>query len=623
MLSKRYGIKRKNESGSVLLEVVAIITCIGLLTPLVYRQIAARMEESRNVTLAGELRTVKEAFENYIIANYDTLDTATFEGKDVCSYLDGYCTWNDEKKGWNLDDGTDNFVLHLLPENNVVAGIGQRANLWRGLVIPRNNVLPSRLNLKRAARIATLTGIDGGVWGALGDAGTINGVMGSWSLSGDAAQAVADEYEGVSDVGYVAVTSPDLLPVTQDKSAQFHTEQRTGRAGESYAFGNLNAWRHFSVANTRICIDTAQTSRIGSNLVRSDTIRVAGESGTSEGATVECDPLFWVGTIGNKKNDNFIPGTAGHVFVRNSLFVGQTSGETQAAIELRDNSTSLGKSGTIVVRASDGTAFSDGKELVIEEGQIKEGDDGYFDAAFTSRLDDIRLVSRGNAKLSEILPNYILKGVHPLDTGTVSAKSKDITTVTKPTCEPGYAPAVIITPTKWDQKSNDEGGLNFAVEIDGRPADFSDVDTLYPRDVTTNYWKITFGYKTANQGRGEFTAPTNGSWRAYAQAQTFCVYKPKETPCPPEGEPNKVVWCASTSSCVECMDSQDCISRTDGKRQCNMSSHVCERLICKTNADCTYDANKPHCIVYTGVCTACPSSTPTWDSTQKQCVALP
>ena len=60
-------------------------------------------------------------------------------------------------------------------------------------------------------------------------------------------------------------------------------------------------------------------------------------------------------------------------------------------------------------------------------------------------MKDIILESRGGARLSEILPNYISKGVYSIN----GMDNK----VSKPTCPNGYAQAVIVTPVGWSEKA--------------------------------------------------------------------------------------------------------------------------------------------------------------------------
>ena len=82
-------------------------------------------------------------------------------------------------------------------------------------------------------------------------------------------------------------------------------------------------------------------------------------------------------------------------------------------------------------------------------------------------MNDIRLASRGGVRLSDILPNYILKNQTEIG-GTENQE------ITKPTCPSGarYKKALAIIPTSWNKKGltvdvNDIAGkLNSTVSVD-------------------------------------------------------------------------------------------------------------------------------------------------------------
>ncbi len=633
MLLKQSAKKRKNEAGSIMTEVLVVAALIGALVPLVYRQVADRVEETRNVTLAGELRAVREGFESYLAANYHTFpkeeaaanafiadfNKGSTVADDVCPYMHAYCSEE------TPDDGTDNFILKLLPYTGMVQTAGENPiPSYRGIVIPRAEALPD-LNTKRAARIATLAGAEAGIYTDLTGYNSIDGVSGIWSMSDTAVLNLVSGALGGRLTAYVAVTSPDLAPILQAEPQKFYTETKTGIAPQDMAFGRLHAWQHFSAGGNGIsCLTNVFGSARGDDnrLIREAPVAVPGEG--------SCDPLFWVGSIGHKDaSGNIVDESAGHAYVRDNMLIGHVAGASQAAIELTDNA----GNGSVVVRGTHATGQA--ADLTIADGQIKSAHkavdktgaetdkDAYFDPAFTSQVGDIQLTARGNAALSDILPNYILKAVYPIsctgdetDNSCVAAMKKASGTtmvIPKPDCEPGYAPALIVTPTKWDavtKTTTDASGVttvqkfNFAVEVgnsdsNAEPSrfyafDFGGKDA--PRsekeaegETQGGTWRVKFGYKNATDDTGAWTAttPFDDDWSAYALAQTYCVYDPKDSPCPPAGEPLKIVWNSALNACVECLVSSDCQTRTDGKTVCDTASNMC--VECMSNADCGSD----------------------------------
>ncbi len=514
MLSKRVAKERKNESGSLFLEVMTILALIGVLGPLIYSQVARRIEESRNVTLAGEMRAVKEAFEQLMVTDYDSIvnEKEGYNTNNVCNYLAGYCTGKTDDSGkfvgWEKSYGTDNFVLRILPGYQSVADVnGYERRLFQGVIIPRREFLPNNLSVRRAARIASLIGIDGGIWADLNKDAAGNrvatGVLGSWSLSMSAltdALKSAELYNNPQQNAYLAVTKPDLLSVFQEQSETFKTEKTAAQIGETYAVDRLNAWRHFSVADSNVCVTAQSRSGTKNALVRDDIIATP-QLGDVSGS---CHPLFWVGTLGTKDKDgNWVPDSAGHVFVKNSLLLAPVSSNV-AAVELVNNA----GNGELSVRSfpTDAKDASEATEnLTIANGKVSEPLNGkYFDPAFTSEIDDISLVSRGGVLLSQILPNRVLMGVYPVSCTTSSSSCS--ASVTKPTCESKYAPAIIVTPTKFDQLTDGTNNLSFVAKVDSAN------------------WKVIFGYQSSG---GVWATPSpTVKWTAYGQAQTFCVYTP-------------------------------------------------------------------------------------------------
>ena len=59
--------QRKQEKGAIIIEIIAVVALLGVMGPMIFRQISDRNDEVENINIATEIRMVKEAFSSYII----------------------------------------------------------------------------------------------------------------------------------------------------------------------------------------------------------------------------------------------------------------------------------------------------------------------------------------------------------------------------------------------------------------------------------------------------------------------------------------------------------------------------------------------------------------------------
>lgn len=71
MLSKLIS-KGTSERGALMIEAIALLGLMTMMSPMIVRQTADRTAEMEEVTIAGQMKTIKEALQNYIEANYQT-----------------------------------------------------------------------------------------------------------------------------------------------------------------------------------------------------------------------------------------------------------------------------------------------------------------------------------------------------------------------------------------------------------------------------------------------------------------------------------------------------------------------------------------------------------------------
>lgn len=584
---------KQNERGAIIVEIIAVIALLGVLGPLLFKQVLSRNEEVENINIASEIRTIKEAFSAYILANKQRLlnecTTSSCESVTMSKILDflpaGY---SDDQLDYDLvldaiepADGSSNAKLFL-----------------QGFIIPGANSLPSPLKMKRAARIANLIGADGGIY--IGSENRVYGTGGTWSLEdADAHLGLNSLINADRTAVYLATTGMDTY-IPEVEYEDFDSANVV--LPNDLALQRLHAWNYFSVGAAAAGAPSScyQLNHSGVDITggtataKDDDIYGAGTTNSSGG---RCDPLFWVGTTGRGGDKS----TAGHVYVKNTLHIGRDAINDRTAVKIETNSdttdndennekrsitvynmagtqkVSIDATGRIIsygtrtVNLAEDTATTGTESLTMQDGQLKSneyaplstldaqkegltGNENYrVDPAFTSVMNDIRLESRGGARLSDILPNYVLKEVIPFTSSGTSAYFEK--TIAMPDCPRNYAPAIIVTPTKWSSEvsfdSQDLDNLaatlqtkdaSATAEIMRKPGSTNaslpgtakaslgiviDSNNNYGTDKKnvniTGEWKVRVGYKKPTDGVNSFTGmPVNGTISAIAQ--TYCVF---------------------------------------------------------------------------------------------------
>lgn len=66
-------VLKKIEKGSIMIEALAMLALIALVTPLLYKKTSERMRELADINSAGEMRSIIKAVDDYVSSNYDTL----------------------------------------------------------------------------------------------------------------------------------------------------------------------------------------------------------------------------------------------------------------------------------------------------------------------------------------------------------------------------------------------------------------------------------------------------------------------------------------------------------------------------------------------------------------------
>lgn len=505
--------RKENERGAIMVEVLAVIALLGTMGTLLFRQVIQRNQELDNINIATEMRILKEGFLAYINADKAVLETDCTVGEEDPQSCSSSDQLRDNIRDF-VPDGYADFqgagdVLDMYDFYLFGYQVSGRKYFY-GIIVPKTDEqgpLPEAMKLTQAARVANLIGSDGGIYTNEGD-GMLHGTMGGWSLPcvSDVCPSLPSGMTGIP----VVLTGIDVYVPEPD----IKDDARIPVAvPESIAFRRLHSSEYFSVGNSNDnCIDVCDDpdnpgtkvlchTIVENNAAKEDTIYGPGGLKSGAAASDKCDPLFWVGTVTNTDTDK---SSAGHVYIKNNLYVGRDNeNERQAvAIETDDESDAgrqirvynidgterltLNAAGHVIARDSDGgeTVRIDGGNGIIttyqkrhvggdinkniyvptlrigggqiisnQQAILADGEKRSYklDLANVSLLNDVRLTSRGGAKLSEILPNYIAKGMQSLSFTAANDPGENEKMVSKPECPAGYSRAIVVTPTKWAQ----------------------------------------------------------------------------------------------------------------------------------------------------------------------------
>lgn len=440
---------KASQTGSIMLEVVAVLALMGVMGSMLFRQIYQRNQELHNIQMASEIRTVKEAFSAYIQANRAALlsgcmtPTCDAHGCDVqqCTNFSYGAVAGYLPDGWfsSAEALSDAYHLTLW---NYLQDDGSNRRVIYGIVVPRAGTLPSTgWNFRRAARVALLVGADGGAYDSTITGVDISGSLGSWQI--DKEDVIQDgndcpDVEGCPT--YVAMTGIDIF------APEYEAPEGSVNLPDPWnlALNNLHAYNYFSVGNAKGgtgCYMIHHNTSSGTPLfVNPDDVDTA--------LAPDCQPLFWVGdeTGGVAPNN-------GNVYVATDLNIGQigTDNKHDSALKLTAEGVIKQRNGLTIDK--DGRIISS-DTVNANIGDLVEGEHYMLDPGHTSTMMDIRLASRGGVRLSDILPNYILKNQTNINCDISSGQPSCSANVPKPTdCPAEYKIGLVVIPTVFGKNS--------------------------------------------------------------------------------------------------------------------------------------------------------------------------
>ena len=189
-------LKKINQGGSMMVEAMAMLALIALVTPTLYKKSAERTTELQDINTASHIRTLSKAVDNYVGTNYQALlhptegllpadgSTANITLATLAPYL---------PYGYSFDE-LKNFGTPTVSVRRTADSVTSFVHL------PRK----TDIGQMRAARIASMVGSNGGYVNTDGEA---KGVGGVWSL----------DSSGLNHLGFTA-SQPGSIVVASSEA---------------------------------------------------------------------------------------------------------------------------------------------------------------------------------------------------------------------------------------------------------------------------------------------------------------------------------------------------------------------------------------------------------------------
>ena len=181
-MTKQNLLKKVNQTGSMMIEALAMLTLISLVTPTLYKKSAERTTELQDINTATHVRTLMKAVDNYTSANYQSIleklgenQTDVVNVGDISEYL---------PYGYKFD-AVKNFDKPIV----TVKRQGDTDSLTSFVIFPKTG----DINDLRAARIASMIGSNGGY---IDKDLNAKGVGGIWALT---KEELAEQIEKCND----------------------------------------------------------------------------------------------------------------------------------------------------------------------------------------------------------------------------------------------------------------------------------------------------------------------------------------------------------------------------------------------------------------------------------------
>ncbi len=180
-------IEMRAQKGSLMIEALAMLGLISMVTPVIYKKAAERTTEMQDINAASEVRVIVKAIDDYLRDNYTTIaagESVTTNASTVNYSV--FKTAGTQSKTVNITDFTDYLPIGFKADGRMFKDFkvaikktesGERKGLTTVLLtVPGSSA--TNMSKLRSSRIASMIGTNGGYI----EDGKAKGVQGVWEV---------------------------------------------------------------------------------------------------------------------------------------------------------------------------------------------------------------------------------------------------------------------------------------------------------------------------------------------------------------------------------------------------------------------------------------------------------
>ena len=208
---KIFDKKNIDQKGSLMVEALALLGLITMVTPILYRKAAERTTELQDINVATQMRMVSNAVDNFIKDNYNEVGDAHPEdifklSEAELEKLDEYLPYGFSTQKSKMFEDFDVSVR----KRTVVDVNDNEHNIYTAAVLAP---LRDDITIMRSSKIASMIGANGGVYRKIGEGDSsqykIEGVQGTW-------EATLDDYGFVPAEGEPDIKEGSLVVISNE-----------------------------------------------------------------------------------------------------------------------------------------------------------------------------------------------------------------------------------------------------------------------------------------------------------------------------------------------------------------------------------------------------------------------
>ena len=362
----------RSQKGSMMVEAIAMLGLISMVTPVIYKKAAERTNEMQDINAASQVRTIVNAVDNYLRDNYVTITsggtvTSNSATSDKSVNYGSYDFGADDSDTSakttdpiNIEHFRDYLPLGFKAEGKIFKDFdivikqtrdpsGERKALTTVMVAKPNDANPNMSRI-RSSRIASMIGTNGGYF----DGEKATGVQGVWEIE----KNDLPNGSSIKDGSIVATSIEAVADGTGGGKNVLYRVEVPGRP----EYNTMETTLSMGGNNIDQIINLIAATDSGSN-----TINIKAQTG-EDAATLHVDGQGIIDSTLKAAGENFIAETD-YMQHKNSLYVGANNTADSATFGVQGDTGSIrALSGNFKVDLEGSTPYvkltgSDGKTV--------------------------------------------------------------------------------------------------------------------------------------------------------------------------------------------------------------------------------------------------------------------